>query len=105
MALVFLVGVVVGKSLWGDAPRGAERILGDVAQTQAAPATDPSAKAKERPMYTFYDDVKKPEGTTAPPKAKAAPVEEPSPTAVVPRVDKAVTPVVAEPAPPKAAQS
>ncbi len=66
VSLVFLVGVLVGKSMW--APQGPQLAIG-IQDKAAEPAkldggeVKPAkpAKPKERPMYTFYDEVKKPE--------------------------------------------
>lgn len=85
LVLVFLVGVLVGKGLWG-------------ARTEAGVASAPGAtqsatSESPRPQYTFYEDLKKPDGEV--PGVKPAAVSD-APEAV------AETPVSAPAASPPA---
>jgi DedD protein len=56
LLLVFLVGVLVGKGLWGARPE----LMG----TPSAQSTSqPPVQEPEKPQYTFYDDLKRPDST------------------------------------------
>jgi cell division protein FtsN len=91
--LVFLLGVLVGKTLWG----GRRQIPPLPVANSAAPATD-SVRPPEkpdpeppRPKYTFYEELKKPDPLpspapqTAPPQptVRAQPERPPAPTSPV----------------------
>lgn len=71
--LVFLLGVLVGKALWGGrripspAPL-AEVVPPPLSPGEKMPAAD-EPKAPPRPEYTFYEELKKPEPDVAPPSA------------------------------------
>ncbi|GAB4270898.1 MAG: hypothetical protein Kow0092_25400 [Deferrisomatales bacterium] len=128
LILVFLLGVLVGRSLWGGrrlpapvagvtAPAPGEGVAPD-APPGAAPAGDgspgeaPSGEAapEERPrQYTFYEDLKKPDrpsgaGSTSVPAPAAAP-EPPhrtpaaEPTAAPAKAPPSEAPVGERPAP------
>ena len=58
LALVFLLGVLVGKALWG-AKRPISLPVEDVAKPP--PGTSLDAEAESRPKLTFYEDLKKPD--------------------------------------------
>lgn len=57
LILVFLVGVLVGKGLWGAKDdRGAALLAG----SSPSPSTEPA-----KPQYTFYKDLTRPDGEVA----------------------------------------
>lgn len=101
LVLVFLLGVLVGKSVWGgrrpaplppaEAPRGTPGTV---------PETKPEDAADRRPDLTFYDDLKRTDRPTAEPaprpQAPPAAAETPVPGRV--RTEPAATPA-APPAP------
>jgi cell division protein FtsN len=57
LVLVFLVGVLVGKGLWGGKSGGGAALLA------ASPASPPPEPGK--PQYTFYKDLTRPDGEVA----------------------------------------
>ncbi|HSH70662.1 MAG TPA: SPOR domain-containing protein [Deferrisomatales bacterium] len=69
--LVFLLGVLVGKALWGG-----RRSLPPLPQAQTAPAPAPTpapavpdpAVAEPAPHYSFYEELKKPDPVAPPPE-------------------------------------
>lgn len=64
LLLVFLLGVLVGKGLWGG--RRPAPLPPAEAVRPAPPADAVGGEARAKPEYTFYDDLKKP-GQVAPP--------------------------------------
>lgn len=78
LVLIFLLGVLVGKSLWGGR-RPAPLPLAEAPREAEAPA--PGAARERRPDLSFYDDLKRPDGPAAEPVPR--PVE-PAPVAETP---------------------
>ena len=84
--LVFLLGVLVGKALWGG-----RRPLPPLPQAQSAPAPAPTpvpavpdpAVAEPPPHYSFYEELKKPD-SVAPPQQPARPPAAGIPAAAAP---------------------
>jgi cell division protein FtsN len=81
VALVFLIGVLVGKSIWGMPVTKAPKII-----TEGI--SEPDERSRERPVYTFYDDVNRGEGapprTTTPSQSAKEPLMKTRPTEVTP---------------------
>lgn len=92
--LVFLLGVLVGKALWGG-----RRELPPLPQVQSAPALAPEPAAPEpvvaapRPQYTFYEELKKPDPVALPPEPARPP------SAGAPSVAKSAAVPTTQPAP------
>jgi len=102
LVLTFLLGVLVGKALWGG-----RRTLPPLPQaqveSQSAPepaSPPPPAEEPARPEYTFYEELKKPDPLVPPP-----PVAAPAPRPVAPAASAAApeaAPAAPRPAPPPA---
>jgi cell division protein FtsN len=73
IALLFLVGILVGKTLWGTQPE--ELALLRAAQTPPEQAATSPVEFPEKTRYTFYQDVKRPAGEEEPPPPPPRPVE------------------------------
>ena len=94
--LVFLLGVLVGKSLWGGVRTTPPVPLAEIDVAPASGGDDAPAreepKEPPKPEYTFYEELKKPEPDAAPPEPTAPPAAspekppEPKPAATRPAV-------------------
>lgn len=73
LVLVFLLGMLVGKGLWGGR-RPAPLPL--VEEPAPLPPVQPEVPAKHPPKYTFYEDLKKPDVAGIP--EADTPTEEPA---------------------------
>ncbi len=99
LVLVFLLGVLVGKGLWG----GRRPVTVPLAEGSREAVPGPAAAEPEkRPDLTFYDDLKRPDGKGTE-TFRATPVPPPvaqAETAIPPRPEPEAPPA---PAPPAAA--
>jgi len=97
LVLVFLLGVLVGKSLWGG--RRPSPLPVAEAPRERPAGMPPGPQGERRPDLSFYDDLRKPDApsTERPPEAPpAAPVAE---TPVPVRPEARAAPVESPPPP------
>jgi cell division protein FtsN len=91
LLLVFLLGVLVGRGLWGGRRMSPIPLAEQPREESAPPESAPDA----RPKLTFYEDLKKPDTR---PSGAGAP-EAPKPPAPAPETRTAAPPPVSETAP------
>ncbi len=107
-ALLFLLGMLVGRSFLSTSTDAAARIDAATAESVVAPPAEPKAAEKKvkKPEYTFYENLGKPEGQGVEPLAapRATPVapittKKANTTLIVPRAVGKTADAVATTAP------
>jgi len=85
VALVFLLGVLVGKALWSYSTEATMRAVGQEWQ-RPPPRIEERPKPAANPQYTFYEDVKKPSDSVVPNEVMKPRIDEEkqAPTQVTP---------------------